>query len=670
MGQPQNPSQRTLDTWQQETADLIRLPPHEMRLAVLQRVFATASRRVFLRVESELTEVMVHRDPPEGDADAPDTKVMFSLPDRPPTSTELSRMASILTDPHLVDPPCLDRWGAMTLSSDDAQRLAGWFTAVLGRDGTQLVEVLLNHHRNDHPGQPTDDAAVRELLEILKVRLEGAETIDALHRLLPEQARDRLGIESAQSLYSPSTFRALLARSTVRQEVRVALFKLLRAPDVLFAFTGVQQAWKELPKTRSILPGEYRSAKIALADEFAMNEAAFRRNYPTASERARFLQEVEEAKAHNWKRDIHMESDMDCRRLREEYDLLSDVNALAAKERTIISEAFLRVLPLFHTKVGGTAEHIEGLPTNVLAGGDPNCFSALWLVCALMLRSGMRAEDILYCDVHEDEGDVQGKTHRGSHSALLVQLSNGDRVIVDPAHDICCRDFAASGSRSAKTPAQIYELFQGRRKEATRVRPRRNIGPITGTYRDMHVLPLYEGITSKHLLNLGIAAMEQGHWEECRYTLELALSMNPQDQDVLHQLAVCHLREGRTEEAERLSRKALESVEYHLGARLTLGEVLLARGKTQEAETIFRGLVKDMRQYWSSPHEHTDYRLVARDHLVTMGVLSADLVAVPDTIKKPDEQAQYLRLMYARELHLAETGVDVAAGKPPLGQID
>lgn len=90
------------------------------------------------------------------------------------------------------------------------------------------------------------------------------------------------------------------------------------------------------------------------------------------------------------------------------------------------------------------------------------------------------------------------------------------------------------------------------------------------------------------LYNLGLAALEAGHWDRAAKALETALQQRPDDSDCLVALARAYLKQERLEDASALLRKSPERPD----ALLLLAEVSVRLESYKDAAAAFSGYLK------------------------------------------------------------------------------
>ena len=111
---------------------------------------------------------------------------------------------------------------------------------------------------------------------------------------------------------------------------------------------------------------------------------------------------------------------------------------------------------------------------------------------------------------------------------------------------------------------------------------------------------------------LASALTELGDLEAAREMLEAALEVDPENAQVLAQLAGLHYRAGRMEEAAGAATESLSLLYFQPGVHTLLGQVLLDTGRYAEAEQALRVAVSQ------TPRNLAGHELLARlyrDHL-------------------------------------------------------
>jgi len=91
---------------------------------------------------------------------------------------------------------------------------------------------------------------------------------------------------------------------------------------------------------------------------------------------------------------------------------------------------------------------------------------------------------------------------------------------------------------------------------------------------------------------LGVALFERAEYAEAAVMMSKALSLKPQNVDLLSNLAICHLELGNLEKATQAVENALRIEENNPRALNTLGEIYLARHQYPEANSVFLKAMK------------------------------------------------------------------------------
>lgn len=86
---------------------------------------------------------------------------------------------------------------------------------------------------------------------------------------------------------------------------------------------------------------------------------------------------------------------------------------------------------------------------------------------------------------------------------------------------------------------------------------------------------------------LGVALFEREEYAEAAVMMSKALSLKPQNTDLLSNLAICHLELGNLDKAMQAVESALRIEGHNPRALNTLGEIYLARQQYPEANTAF-----------------------------------------------------------------------------------
>jgi len=121
------------------------------------------------------------------------------------------------------------------------------------------------------------------------------------------------------------------------------------------------------------------------------------------------------------------------------------------------------------------------------------------------------------------------------------------------------------------------------------------LGPITqkqiGIWKDGETLWRYQIEHNDKVplayKQLGVALFERAEYMEAAKMMSKALSLKPQNADLLSNLAICHLELGNLDKATQAAESALRVEPNNLRALNTLGEIHLARQEFTEANRIF-----------------------------------------------------------------------------------
>ena len=98
------------------------------------------------------------------------------------------------------------------------------------------------------------------------------------------------------------------------------------------------------------------------------------------------------------------------------------------------------------------------------------------------------------------------------------------------------------------------------------------------------------------IVSLAVSIHQSGHINEAEGLYESALEQSPHDPDALHFLGVLRHGQGRSAEAVRLIRRALQVKSSYLPARINLGNVLKEAERYEEAEREYRTVIEQSPQ--------------------------------------------------------------------------
>jgi Flp pilus assembly protein TadD len=89
----------------------------------------------------------------------------------------------------------------------------------------------------------------------------------------------------------------------------------------------------------------------------------------------------------------------------------------------------------------------------------------------------------------------------------------------------------------------------------------------------------------------GLDLLRQDKFHEALTSFRLALRENPNDTDVMQQIAVTYTRIGMTDEAQKTYRRVLELKPHASGSHYGLAFLLLQRGLNEEAVSHLRAFL-------------------------------------------------------------------------------
>lgn len=241
----------------------------------------------------------------------------------------------------------------------------------------------------------------------------------------------------------------------------------------------------------------------------------------------------------------------------------------------------------------GIPDYIRGFPTEIVNRKEGSCFGRLWLIASLLLKCGIRPEQLRFCHVNKDhDGQI------GAHAELLLLTENKEILIIDSGFNICGRELCLGGSTSGKTHLEMQELMNGTRTEPVIW----NADPyFTERWKypqSMIVMPVLEGFAHTHLWHTGIELLHQGKVKEAEEAFRIARSLCPKNPDVLYYLGIVASQSGDCPGAKKFLGEAVSIFKGHLRSHFALGKIALLEGDAEEALRCFTLVVKDESSIW------------------------------------------------------------------------
>lgn len=318
-----------------------------------------------------------------------------------------------------------------------------------------------------------------------------------------------------------------------------------------------------------------------------------------------------------------------CKESREELERLRTMrqwDSLGAKELEVASRVCGEVFMFpYQGKYADredyrTQSFAIGTPRYVLEHRHLTCFTGAWLIAAMCLESGIRYEQLFYCNAHQWKNG-----NFGEHDALLLTLSNGNMCFLDFGFHKVGRTFTTAMIPDQRQRVRFRQLLHLCENMATlghkitgdpvHVQVPKELMDQLDIFGDFHVLPLDQGLTATMLLHTGIGLAEEGKHKEALLAYELGLTSNPSHPDLLCRAGAAARLAGEYDRAERLLRLALSAYENHLVTWYELGILALTCGQHEDAKRWFTKVAEDKREVWSGD----PYKKQAKEYLDLCG---------------------------------------------------
>ena len=309
------------------------------------------------------------------------------------------------------------------------------------------------------------------------------------------------------------------------------------------------------------------------------------------------------------------------RRELEDLYRLKEVHAAAAKERAIAANIFSAAARFAYPYEGldsawsSDRTYVSGLPVTAVAERKLNCFTGPWLMAALCMESGIPYKNMFYCSVNQPDDE----SRMANHGALLFSHRDGSLSFLDFGHHQCGRAFASVLIEDPKERREFVRLIESSEEygaggnktfgDPVHVQVSQKTANNLKIYRDMHVLPLDQGLTAMMLLQQGIALLHEGKDLEAKMSFEMALVSFPGSPDVLCRLGMLAMRENDLERAEHYLMLSIDSYAAHPLTWYYLGVLALLQGKPEDASYRFKLLADDPRELWGDD----SYKMKAKE---------------------------------------------------------
>lgn len=320
--------------------------------------------------------------------------------------------------------------------------------------------------------------------------------------------------ENKKRKYTP---KQLLYRShRYREKIQKILDLLEYSPEVESLKKIVMQTFSTLPNIQTISEKQMvetlkKEAQKRLQDiaEGVRSEAK-KANLESFLEYLNWL--LQDPSVSDVSKQVRVE--VDTAHLKSQYEHLlkiRDGRSLIMFEDEICSK-IMRVVTRF-TKEKSENEHQDALPKNFMENQTLTCFSWVWLIASLLIESGIKQENIYF--VQTDGGSI-GSNY--VHSYLIVKKSDGTLIKIDYWFD----SFAKTNSpRTIDSINQVFDSlalwfpsvsFRGQDSEF-----------INSEWRFYN---LTSGISLVYLLWLWGHLLEEWKYEQCLFTMHIALSID------------------------------------------------------------------------------------------------------------------------------------------------
>lgn len=241
----------------------------------------------------------------------------------------------------------------------------------------------------------------------------------------------------------------------------------------------------------------------------------------------------------------------------------------------------------------GVPDYVRGFPVEIVNRKEGSCFGGLWLVASLLLKCGIRPEQLRFCHINKDaDGQI------GAHAELLLLTENKEILIIDFGFNVCGRDLRLQGTNSGWTLYEMQNLIEGSQTEPVIW----NADPyFTERWKypqSMIVMPVFEGFAHTHLWHTGIELLHEGKTKEAKEAFRIARSLCPKNPDVLYYLGIVASQSGDLQSAKAYLHDAIVVFKGHLRSHETLGKIALLEGDEGEALRRFTLVATDESSIW------------------------------------------------------------------------
>lgn len=335
--------------------------------------------------------------------------------------------------------------------------------------------------------------------------------------------------------------------------------ELEQRPDVIEKLTATPEKAARLAKTRQ-----------EIADYLAKHEK-------TAEEQLRPLREVIPGPKYR-------------QRLKELYNI-HDPMGYTSLQKEII-HAVTGVVTRYHAQStmdkDASPPSVMGLPTSMVKTKEASCFGGPWMIAAMLEYCGIDPENLFYCNVQRThDGTIGGHGSIFLTTKMINMDAYGEAIFVDHGYSMSGRTLPLQICESSKMFSQVRALFMKKTTDPVTLRFEEDKASYFDVHNHMQVMPLYTGLSTGHLLHVGLNFLKEEKIDEAEYAFELGLSFNKIDPDLLYNLGIVHFKNGDLSEARHYLQRALNAFPDHVQSEYSLGEIEQAEGKSEKAKARF-----------------------------------------------------------------------------------